>query len=277
MPPDRPGQDRLFQILSLSNQVLQIIPVGDPGDVLLDDRPLIELLRHVMGGGPDHLHPAREGLLVGLSPDEGRQEAVMDIDDRAGIGSKKSAREDLHISGQHDEIHPVPKQREDPILLRALRLGGDRHRVIFDSESLDGFLQIRMVTDHQRDLDRQLAGLPPPEQIHQAMALTRHHDGHPLRVLGVFDPPIHSELACEALERLFQFRPIERPIRQVELDPQEKGPTARIGRVLVGLQDVPAARKDKVGHPCHDSLAVRAGDQENDLSAFLPRHHPPCP
>ena len=51
-------------------------------DVLLDDRPFIQILGHVVGGCADELDAAVVGLLVGAGALEGGQEGMVDVDDR---------------------------------------------------------------------------------------------------------------------------------------------------------------------------------------------------
>ena len=68
-------------------------PVVDPHDVLLDDRPLVEVRGHVVRGRPDELDAPRERLVVGLGALERRQERVVDVDhppDRSRVRSSES-------------------------------------------------------------------------------------------------------------------------------------------------------------------------------------------
>ena len=52
----------------------------DAHHVLVDDRPVVELLGHVVGGRADQLHPAVVCAPVGLGAGEGGQEGVVDVD-----------------------------------------------------------------------------------------------------------------------------------------------------------------------------------------------------
>ncbi len=61
--------------------------VVDANHVLLDDRALVEVGRHVVGGGADQLHAAGVCLVVGLGALEARQEGVVDVDRAAGSSS----------------------------------------------------------------------------------------------------------------------------------------------------------------------------------------------
>jgi len=64
MPGDGPGKDAALDFATLANQILHRVVVADALHVLLDDRPLIEIGGHVMGGGPDQLHAPRKGLMI---------------------------------------------------------------------------------------------------------------------------------------------------------------------------------------------------------------------
>ncbi len=57
--------------------------MGHAYDVLLDDRPLVEVLRHVVGRRTDQLYAAILRLLVGPAARERRQKGMVDVDYRA--------------------------------------------------------------------------------------------------------------------------------------------------------------------------------------------------
>jgi len=52
----------------------------------------------------DQLHSSQERLMVGLGPDEGGQERMMNIDNAIGIVGNKVFAQHLHIAGQHDQL-----------------------------------------------------------------------------------------------------------------------------------------------------------------------------
>jgi len=70
-----------LEVAAFAHEVFHAVAMGDLGDVLVDDGALIEIGRGVVGGGPDELDAAAMGLVVGLGSREGREEAVVDIDD----------------------------------------------------------------------------------------------------------------------------------------------------------------------------------------------------
>src|SRR6187402_1798142 len=81
MPQHGARQHLALDIGSATLQVGGGVGVGRAGDVLLDDRPLVQVLGHVVGRRADQLHTALLGLLIRRCSDEGRQERVMDVDD----------------------------------------------------------------------------------------------------------------------------------------------------------------------------------------------------
>ena len=68
------GQDSALDVTSLANEVGRGVAVADPLDVLVDDRPLVEVAGDVMRGRADQLDPALMGLMVRAGALEPRQE-----------------------------------------------------------------------------------------------------------------------------------------------------------------------------------------------------------
>src|SRR5688572_1299369 len=66
-------------------------------DVLLDDRPLIQIRCHIVGRGTDELHTSIVCLLVRLRTLEARQERVMYVDCAPGKLSTYARRQNLHV------------------------------------------------------------------------------------------------------------------------------------------------------------------------------------
>src|SRR5690625_4879697 len=58
MPLQRPGEHLALDIGTATSQFRRVISMGDPHDVLFDDRALIEVLGHVVGGRTDELDAA---------------------------------------------------------------------------------------------------------------------------------------------------------------------------------------------------------------------------
>jgi hypothetical protein len=63
-----PCQNLAFDVSAERNEIICRLCVGDPGDVLFDDRAFIQIFGNIMGGRPNELHAPLEGLLVGSHP-----------------------------------------------------------------------------------------------------------------------------------------------------------------------------------------------------------------
>ena len=65
-----------------------------------------------MAGGPDQLHAAREGLLIGFRPDESGKKRMVDIDHAQQVLGDELRSQDLHVTREHDQVHVLPEQLE---------------------------------------------------------------------------------------------------------------------------------------------------------------------
>ena len=75
MEADSLGEDAALHVLAERHHVRRGVGMGDAGNVLLDDRPLVQVGGHVVGGRADQLDAAIVGLRVGRAPlKEGRNE-----------------------------------------------------------------------------------------------------------------------------------------------------------------------------------------------------------
>src|SRR5918998_5081002 len=123
VPADGASENTPLDLPAEADQVLYGVAVGNVGDILVDDRASIELLRYVVGGRPDRLHPPLVGPAVGVRAGEGRAEGVVDVDDSARVGVDELPREDLHVAGEHHEVHVMlVEDIQDPGLLLRLAL-----------------------------------------------------------------------------------------------------------------------------------------------------------
>lgn len=68
------GQYLAFHIAADGNVVLSALRICDSGNILLDDRTLVEISGNVMRRSADQLHATLESLFVGVRALEGRQE-----------------------------------------------------------------------------------------------------------------------------------------------------------------------------------------------------------
>ena len=84
MIADRARQHAPFDVAPLAHKILRRIAVADALDVLVDDRPLIEVARDLRGGGADQFDATLMRLMIGPRALEARQEGMMDVDAAAG-------------------------------------------------------------------------------------------------------------------------------------------------------------------------------------------------
>src|SRR5690606_6142992 len=80
MVADSAGKHTPFDIAALADEAVRRIEVGDPLDILLDDRTFIQIAGYVVGRRADQLHATVECLMVGLCALEARQERVVDVE-----------------------------------------------------------------------------------------------------------------------------------------------------------------------------------------------------
>jgi len=90
VPSDRARQHQPLQIAALRNKVLHLVSMRNSRYILLDDRPIIQYLRHIVAGCSDQLHTARMRRMIWLRADKRRQKRVMHIDDRGRIVSNEA-------------------------------------------------------------------------------------------------------------------------------------------------------------------------------------------
>ena len=133
--------------------------------------------------------------------------------------------------------------------------------------SLDLPRQVGVVGDHQRDLGIQLARLPPPEQVDQAMPLLRDQDRHALGAVGEADPPVHPVLTRQRGKRGVELVPAQAEALALDLHPHEERAVRRIAHILVGAQDVAIMQGDEAGDRRDQTLVIRTVDQQPDVVA----------
>ncbi len=65
---DRAGQHAALDVAALAHEILGRVAMADALDVLIDDRPFVEIAGDVMRGGADQLDAALMSLVIGLAP-----------------------------------------------------------------------------------------------------------------------------------------------------------------------------------------------------------------
>ncbi|MNJ59147.1 hypothetical protein D3C77_548140 [compost metagenome] len=128
-------------------QLPNVITMADALNVLLNNWAAIQLFRYVMGCSADDLHAAIISLRVWLASDEGGQEGMVDINNAVPVRIDQSRRQDLHISGQYNQVYFSINQLQ--LLLLGLSFGvrGNRNMIERNSERFDIFFIVRMVAD----------------------------------------------------------------------------------------------------------------------------------
>lgn len=173
----------------------------DPGNTLLDDGALVQVSGDEMRRRADDLDAALVRLVVGLCALEGRQEAVVDVDDLAAHGLAQHGREDLHVAGEDDELDVMlPDQLEDLSLLLRLGVLGHGQVVELDAVAPGQGLELRVVRHDDGHLDAQLARLGAEQQVVEAVANLGHHDEHARLLRHRPDLVVHLDLGGQGVE-----------------------------------------------------------------------------
>ena len=80
----RAGQHAALDIAALARKIFRRIAMADALDVLVDDRALIEVARHIVCGRTDQFDAALFRLLICARDFEALQDRVVYIDEWAG-------------------------------------------------------------------------------------------------------------------------------------------------------------------------------------------------
>ena len=119
----RPRENDGLDIASDGHEIVRRKGMIHPGDVLLDDRPLVEFRRHIMRRRADQLHAPRMGLMIRLGSLEARQERMMNVDQAAFKLAAEIGRQDLHVARENDKVDALSLDKiEQPGFLARLGL-----------------------------------------------------------------------------------------------------------------------------------------------------------
>ena len=160
------GEHGFFKIAAFTDQIVDVVPVRHPGDVLLDDRTIVEDRRRIVRGRPDQFHAARRRLMIGLAAGKRGQKRVVDVDDRRSAFFQKVRREHLHVACEHHQIDP---QFAQPRQLTGLGGGlvGGRHRDEMKRQTIGRSRrrEIGMIGNHGDKVARKVTGPVPQHEI----------------------------------------------------------------------------------------------------------------
>ena len=261
-------EDATLHVLTERHHVRRRIGVRDAGDVLLDDRPLVQVGGHVVGGRADQLDAAIVSLRVGARALERGQERVVDVDDAALHGAAHLVGEDLHVAGQDNELHVFGGDEVEELALRlGLRILRDGNIQEGDAVELRDGRQVRVVADDRNHIDGQALGLLAVQEVGEAVPLAGDHDDGAQLAAQVVDAVGGAEFFGDAGEAL-----VDRgaALRGVHLNAHKE--RARVGVAeLLRLDDVAAGLTDHARDGMHDARAVRAGQGHNKLRVFSHR------
>jgi hypothetical protein len=249
-----------FQVTSLLDKVVYLVAVRYTGDVLLDDRPLVQLLRDVVAGGPNQFYAALECGMIGLGAGKSGKKGVVDVDDSFRKTTYELRRQNLHVAGQDDEINVTILEQVDlPRFHLEFVRGGKREMVEGNTVESSQGLCVWMIADDEGYIARQFSNLVSVQQVNQTMLVARNEDRNSQAMSGPCQPPYHPEFVGQASKLLpegsfIEVEAIERP-----LDPHEEF-SGLIVLVLVRMQYVAAMGIKKLGNGGHQAGAVRAID-----------------
>lgn len=113
---------------------------------------------------------------------------------RFGYRAMNCGAQDLHITGEHDEVNAVSVQQlKFPLLLFEPILGCFRKHEHGNAELRGHRPQVVAVREHQWNLDGPFARLPPREDVVQTVGFTCDRDRHALTGARVPDVPGHRK------------------------------------------------------------------------------------
>lgn len=192
MEPDSAAENTLLERPAFPDEILDRVTVRNRGHPLGDDRPLVEVLGHIMTRRPDKFDTATVGGMVGAGAGESREEGVMDIDDPARKRLRQSRAENLHVAGEDDEVNMMcPQHRDLRLLLRGFCGLCDREMMKGDPESLGDALQVFAIAHNERNLHAELPALVAGEKIVKAVIVVRDEEGDSRDHIGKMEFPGH--------------------------------------------------------------------------------------
>lgn len=148
-----------------------------PHDILLDNRPLVQIARHKVRRSPYDLDAAVVGLMVGFRAFERGQEGVVDIYYPAGHCGAEARGEDLHVAGEDDEVDFVlGDEGEDLGFLLGFCVGGDGEVVEGDVVGCGQRGVVSVVRDDEGHGDGELRDGLAEEEVVEAVPDFGDHD-----------------------------------------------------------------------------------------------------
>ena len=189
---------------------------------------------------------------------------MMNINDLVRKGMDQFRAQDLHIAGQHNEIHLVLKKESQLLVFCLFPVAGRYGYMVVGQAELAGyFFQIRMVAHNKGNLNFQLSRRIPAKQVIKAVFVAGHEDGHPGLLPGQVEFPLH---AIGAGDTIFKF--IANGIRgrgicqKMAFQPHKKHPCLHI-HMLVQIHYISAQGMDKTCYRSNNPFFIRTMYQES--------------
>ena len=104
MESDGFTENEFLQVTAFAEQIADGIAMADPAYFLMDDGAVVEHWGHIMRGGSDELYSSGMSLMVRARAGEGGQEGMMDVDDRTSHLAEEIFAQNLHVTGQNNQI-----------------------------------------------------------------------------------------------------------------------------------------------------------------------------
>jgi hypothetical protein len=245
---------------TLGKKVVNRMPMANAVNVLLDDRPFVQGFCRIVSRRTHQFHSSGMGTMVRLGTDEGREEAVVNVDDGVLEGVAEFVSDDLHVPGQDDEVDADGLHQFNlPVLLIALRILGNLEDLVADIELLGHWAQIFVVGDDEGDLARKLARLVPEQKFPYCVVVFRYHYADFLLGCAPVDGVCHAEPRAHFLYPVAQGRLVGVERSVIEHNALEEVLRFDI-RMLFGVQYVAAVAVEQLTERGDDSFAVGADD-----------------
>ena len=115
-----------------------------------------------------------------------------------------------------------------------------------------------MVGDHERYLCVELACVPAPEEVYEAVVVARDQDRRALGPIGVAHAPVDTVLARQGCERPSELVPAQPEALSLHLHSHEEPAAGKWLEVLVYPQDVAVVLLEEGRDRCDQALPIRA-------------------
>lgn len=242
------GQDDGLEVPTFAGELGHRVAVGDPGDFLIENRPLVEFFGDVVRSGADELHTSVVRLSVRVGADECGKERVMDVDDSRPVCIHDPWGQDLHVTSQHDEVDVERGECvEKPGLLIVLASRGHRKVVVGNSHVFDHVGVVGVIVDDADDVGWKFTTPPSSQEIEQAVGLLARQKSDSRTYVAESEVDRHVESSGNGGESGQDVVTSDIETLEFELDTLKEHVLDVVG-VLFGVDDVAIVRGDEFGH-----------------------------